>query len=931
MKSTKDINYIYFLILFIFLQIGVLILTKNYWTMFLLFSFFILLFFIIILFYKREQNYKKMLLIQHNKINQIEDNYKSLFLNSSSDIKPRSYIDIAGVIIFTLDKNGNITMINKKGYLTLGYNFESELLGVNIFENFSADFEKEKLITEYNNIINDNTIIEKFFSSFVISKTGESSLISWHAYVIRDKKGVFSNILVSGEDITKYNKLQIDMNNFFELSSDMLAITSRQNFIKVSPSWEKHLGWSKTELMSKNVKELILKKDLKYVYHIFYRANKEKNSKFSFVLRILSKTGEYRWTEWNCAFDSNNETIFSSGRDITEAKLKEQNLKKQIKKAEEIEKIKNKFWINISHEIRTPLTAIIGLSEALLKEHTLEPRQKYYIDNIAIAGKNLLSIINNILDFSKIEYTKTDIEEIEFSLYDMFNYLSAIFSNEISRKNIRMSLSIDNDVPHFIISDQVKLTRILTNLVGNAVKFTDKGFISIKLSLLDKSDNCLNLLFSVTDTGIGISSEKIEHIFEPFLQEDNTITRKYGGTGLGLAISQRLVKILNGKIWVESQKLKGSTFSFTIMCKPSSARSLDFSNLKNIDINNLKSYSGIFSGINILIGEDQHINQSILKCLFEESSANIFFANNGLDVISKLSKQKFNLIILDIQMPLLDGYETSKKIRKISKYKNIPIIAVTASITQNEINKCFESGMNFYISKPINKNELYDKSIKALNINNYSIFQNNNSSAVYINEIEGLNMELLLYRLENNYNLIKELLNLFYKRFIPFNKKIIPLISNNNNVNELLNEIHSLRGCLSNISAEEIAEYAYVIESEIKQNIIDNKKITHLISLINSLLDNISKSRFFNGDTLNYFNLEKFNKKYQNEVLKWLDNLVSALNNYDINAVNIFELHYDKINVAEFIEEVEIIKSSIYNNEFKNAAYYSSLLIDKIK
>ena len=321
MKSTKDINYIYFLILFIFLQIGVLILTKNYWTMFLLFSFFILLFFIIILFYKREQNYKKMLLIQHNKINQIEDNYKSLFLNSSSDIKPRSYIDIAGVIIFTLDKNGNITMINKKGYLTLGYNFESELLGVNIFENFSADFEKEKLITEYNNIINDNTIIEKFFSSFVISKTGESSLISWHAYVIRDKKGVFSNILVSGEDITKYNKLQIDMNNFFELSSDMLAITSRQNFIKVSPSWEKHLGWSKTELMSKNVKELILKKDLKYVYNIFYRANKEKNSKFSFVLRILSKTGEYRWTEWNCAFDSNNETIFSSGINTTSTTL----------------------------------------------------------------------------------------------------------------------------------------------------------------------------------------------------------------------------------------------------------------------------------------------------------------------------------------------------------------------------------------------------------------------------------------------------------------------------------------------------------------------------------------------------------------------------------------------------------------------------------
>ncbi|MFV8376636.1 response regulator [Flavobacterium sp. LB1P62] len=407
-------------------------------------------------------------------------------------------------------------------------------------------------------------------------------------------------------------------------------------------------------------------------------------------------------------FDYNGEIteIVTSFIEITEMKMLEIELTKAKDQAEAANKAKSSFLMNMSHEIRTPLNGIIGFTDLLMKSN-LDKNQLEYMNTVNESATILAEIVNNILDFSKIESGKLELNSEELNLYELAHQVIDLFKYQAALKTIDLVLNIDKNVPHYVFGDSIRLKQILVNLIGNALKFTKSG--QIVLDICNKSNPGLHiarLQFSVKDTGIGIRLENQEKIFQSFVQEDNSITRLFGGTGLGLAISNQLLSLMNSKLELVSDYGHGSNFFFTIELKKS--KHLIETNQSNLKAENSSITAEILNPIKILIVEDNKINMLLIKTLLKAIVPNciIFETSDGLGAIKLCKKEQLDIILMDIQMPVKNGYETTTEIRKLQKAKNIPIIALTAGIMIGEKEKCFESGMNDYISKPIVKSNL---------------------------------------------------------------------------------------------------------------------------------------------------------------------------------------------------------------------------------
>jgi signal transduction histidine kinase/CheY-like chemotaxis protein len=372
-----------------------------------------------------------------------------------------------------------------------------------------------------------------------------------------------------------------------------------------------------------------------------------------------------------------------------------QQLHESEKMVKENAKIKERFMANISHEIRTPMNAILGFTN-LLHRTNLDAESKEYVEAIQRSGENLLTIINDVLDLSKIEAGMMRIEAMPFDIRSLLHSIDLMFATRAREKEIKMSIDIDNDIPRILEGDATRLSQILINLVGNALKFTKQGSITLKITNEGKTDHSIKTGIKITDTGIGIDKDKQQHIFNRFQQADNTVTRNYGGTGLGLSIVKELVLLQNGTIEVESAPGKGTSFVLMIPYKISEEQSNNnaFSVEKALDpVQDLP-------GLPILVVEDNEINQSLIKHLFKSWGLNFDLANNGRDALYKLQNQKYSLILMDIQMPEMDGYTATQEIREKLEL-NTPIIAMTAHAMAGEREKCLSYGMNDYISKPI--------------------------------------------------------------------------------------------------------------------------------------------------------------------------------------------------------------------------------------
>lgn len=370
-------------------------------------------------------------------------------------------------------------------------------------------------------------------------------------------------------------------------------------------------------------------------------------------------------------------------------------------KSEESTKLKEAFLANMSHEIRTPMNSILGFSD-LLAYSNLPKQEKEYVNTIKIAGENLLNIINDILDISKIESGIMGFEDQPFSVEEIFKSLSVMLAVKAQEKNIGLLFRCDDEVPHTVFGDASRLTQVLINLIHNAIKFTEKGKVEVLAKIHEVTGQKVILRFSVTDTGIGVAAGNLESIFERFRQAEAHTTRKYGGTGLGLSIARQLVELQGGSLTVTSEPEKGSVFSFTIPYKISEIPVAEKPKPeKKFNMQDLKA-------LNILMMEDNKLNIKLMNSLFTSHSLQLTVAENGQEGVEKLTKNNFDLVLMDVEMPVMNGYDAATYIRKMIK-SNIPIIAMTAHVMAGEREKCLSLGMNDYISKPVNTDLLFEK------------------------------------------------------------------------------------------------------------------------------------------------------------------------------------------------------------------------------
>jgi signal transduction histidine kinase/ActR/RegA family two-component response regulator len=390
--------------------------------------------------------------------------------------------------------------------------------------------------------------------------------------------------------------------------------------------------------------------------------------------------------------------------DITRRKKIQKHLEKAILESQAARQMQEQFLANMSHEIRTPMNGIKGMTDLLL-DTPLSQKQQELAGTIKSAANNLLVIINDILDFSKIKAGKLNIEKIEFALKDILTNISSIFEHRIKKKGLRLDIVLSPDIPGRLIGDPYRLNQILINLVGNATKFTEEGHIEIKVDVQKKTEQEVHLTFSVTDTGIGIAPESLPHIFESFSQAGEGGNHRYGGTGLGLTICKQLLHLQGGDITATSTRGTGSAFRFhlpyaytdRLVYEPSHAAV------------HIQDFSNLLTGRRFLVAEDNEINQRLIDYVLTRAGGTVQLAGNGVQAIEHLRDDKaFDLIIMDLQMPEMDGYETTEYIRKTLQL-NTPIIAMTATAMAGEHLQCLRAGMNEYMTKPFEFADLYKR------------------------------------------------------------------------------------------------------------------------------------------------------------------------------------------------------------------------------
>jgi signal transduction histidine kinase/CheY-like chemotaxis protein len=376
--------------------------------------------------------------------------------------------------------------------------------------------------------------------------------------------------------------------------------------------------------------------------------------------------------------------------------------------AEQGSKAKSAFLANMSHEIRTPMNAIIGMTNIAESSDDTE-RKNYALGKIKDASVHLIGVINDILDVSKIESGKFELSPTEFDFEKMLQQVMNVTSFRVDEKKHNLSLYIDPSIPKCLVGDAQRLAQIITNLMGNAVKFTpENGSISLDATLTNEENGLYTVQVSVTDTGIGISPEEQSRLFQSFQQADNSTSRRFGGTGLGLAISKNIVELMGGKIWVESELGKGSIFNFSVQMKRG-----DENDLAQPSEDTHTDSDGLFEGRRILLAEDVEINREIVLALLEPTLLKIDCAEDGEQAVKMFSDtpDRYDMIFMDVQMPKMDGYEATREIRALGtpKAKSIPIIAMTANVFREDVEKCLEAGMNGHVGKPLDVDDVIEK------------------------------------------------------------------------------------------------------------------------------------------------------------------------------------------------------------------------------
>jgi PAS domain S-box-containing protein len=633
----------------------------------------------------------------------------------------RSLIEASLDPFVTISIEGKITDVNEASIKITGVSRET-LIGTD-FSNYFTEQEKAK--KGYQQVFEKGFVAD--YPLTIKHKNGKLTDVLYNASVYKDDKGNVLGVFAAARDVTAQKLLSKYSLSLIEASLDpLVTINTEGKITDMNEALVNITGMTRKELTDSDFFDYFTEQQkAREVYQEVF----EKGSVADSPLTLRHKDGKLTDVLFNgSVYMDDKENVLGVvivARDVTEQKRiatelvearvfaelateiaeeAKRNAESATIIAENAVKAKQQFLSNMSHEIRTPMNAIIGFTKVVLKTD-LNAKQKEYLDAIKMSGDALIVLINDILDLAKVDAGKMTFEKTPFKMKSSISAMLHLFETKIQEKNLSLVKEYDSKIPDVLVGDPVRLHQIILNLVSNAVKFTTKGKITVSVHLLHEDEDKVVIEFAVTDTGIGIPDEKIEKIFENFQQASSGTSRLYGGTGLGLAIVKQLVEPQGGSIRVKSIVNEGSTFSFTLSFQKTNADAELENELMELDTE--------IKNIKVLVVEDIALNQLLMKTLLDDFGFDRDIAENGKIAIEKLKNKDYDIILMDLQMPEMNGFEATEYIRKTMNSK-IPIIALTADVTTADLAKCKAVGMNDYLAKPVNEKLLYSKIVSIL-------------------------------------------------------------------------------------------------------------------------------------------------------------------------------------------------------------------------
>ncbi|HZX31301.1 MAG TPA: ATP-binding protein, partial [Rhodocyclaceae bacterium] len=550
-----------------------------------------------------------------------------------------------------------------------------------------------------------------------------------------DNDGTLVGVLGIARDITEQRQAERELAKSKEMFQTVTEFATdwaywrdeaRRQFYYMSPNCLAQTGFAQEEFLANpDLLDDVIHPDDRERWNEHLASSEESFLHLPMEFRIVAKNGAIRWISHTCRpvilADGTRMGRRGSNADITELKRAEaelivhrEHLEHLVRArtaelatakeaADKANAAKSYFVANMSHEIRTPMNAIVGMTELCLATHPDE-HQRNYLGKIKQASDSLLHIIDDILDFSKIEAGKLDLVAEPFDLAVVFDGLRSMLTEKARSKDLALAIP-ENDLPAAtLLGDGMRLSQVLVNLVGNAIKFSDHGQVTVSVTEESREDGIASLLFAVKDEGIGISEDDQARLFQPFSQADVSTTRRYGGTGLGLAISKRLVELMGGRIWVESAPGRGSTFHFTVRF-PTTEASAETAHRPGLQAARGEMVAGL-RGADILLVEDTELNQEVMRDLLEHVGLRVRVAANGEEALKAIEAMRPDCVLMDCQMPVMDGFEATRRLRADPRYQGLPIVALTANAMAGDRERCLAMGMNGFLTKPIEVVEL---------------------------------------------------------------------------------------------------------------------------------------------------------------------------------------------------------------------------------
>lgn len=758
-------------------------------------------------------------------------------------------LETCGALVVVFDVEGRFVYSNRALERTLGYVSE-ELKGRVFFDLVVGPDSREKSRRR----LEDGFCARgpSAFENEWITKSGERRRISFSNAPLLNDRGEVQYYIVTGIDITPRYRVEQELlrsemqfRSIWEASSEPMFLTGQAGVIvRANRAFAALVGEDPEALNGRNVSTLFNLEDRQTLQE-YYRARQTSPVRAHLFERELrferGRSGIFEISVTRVEIPGEQPQMLCILRDVTKQKVQARELarakeaaeaanqelvmanrsleetgrlaREMADRAEALSAAKSEFLANMTHEVRTPLNGILGMT-GLALDTELEPDQREYLELVKSSAEALLSLVTDVLDFSKYEAGKLGLDCVPFSIRKLVRETLRPLALRASVSGLAFESIIDDPVPDQLMGDPVRIGQVLRNLVGNAIKFTNAGHVSVRVSAESVHDSNVMLSFSIADTGIGIPPEMQRAIFEPFTQADASTSRKYGGTGLGLSISAGLVELMDGKMWVESHPGAGSTFYFTITVQLPP---------KEISLSRVSAEPGrstVKKKLNILVAEDNGVNQRLAVRLLEREGHRVTLAGSGQEALDRFDQTRFeqppfDLILMDVQMPGLDGLQATAGIREKERAAggHVPIVAMTAQAAESDRLRCLESGMDAYVTKPVQVAALF-RMIQSVGAGGNSMNSELAGEDPHVeSQLRQLDESLALSRVGGDVELLKEVIELFLIDYPETFEKIKSAVDGSD-ANALEHHAHSLKGSVSTFGAGPAFEAAFALEKQ---------------------------------------------------------------------------------------------------------------------